>query len=92
MNKDLLHQRFWWVVFLLFLSVEVMAQQLTFSHPHGFCTAPFSLEISMEEGVWEEGDIIHYTLDASEPTAASAIYSEPLPTSPQPPTSLWTMC
>lgn len=78
MNKDLLHQRFWWVVFLLFLSVEVMAQQLTFSHPHGFCTAPFSLEISMEEGVWEEGDIIHYTLDASEPTAASAIYSEPL--------------
>ena len=78
MEEKRLHQRVGCAFCLLFLSVGVMAQKLTFSQPHGFCNAPFSLEISLEEGALEEGTTIRYTLDASEPTAASALYQEPL--------------
>ena len=52
------------------------AQQLTFSQPHGFYEAPFSVELAVSDSVAHDDAIIRYTLDGSEPTAASAAYTK----------------
>ena len=53
-----------------------MAQQLSFSQPHGICDAPFQLTITRKDA--HHGLNIRYTLDGSEPTQQSAAYSSPL--------------
>ena len=53
-----------------------MAQQLSFSQPHGICDAPFQLTITRSDDY--HGLTIRYTLDGSEPTQQSAAYSSPL--------------
>lgn len=53
-----------------------MAQQLSFSQPHGICDAPFQLTITRSDDY--HGLTIRYTLDGSEPTLQSAAYSSPL--------------
>ena len=53
-----------------------MAQQLSFSQPHGICDAPFQLTITRSDD--HPGLTIRYTLDGSEPTLQSAAYSSPL--------------
>jgi len=58
--------------------VDVRAQQIKFSQPHGFCDAPFSLQISVEDSVAYDQATIRYTLDGSEPTATSKAYQAPL--------------
>ena len=52
---------------------RAQAQQPVFSRQHGFCEQPFQLVITSPAG-----QAIHYTLDASEPTAASTLYTAPL--------------
>lgn len=56
------------------------AQSLQFSQPHGFYDQPFTLQIDNAEGssVLPSGASIRYTLDGSEPTMQSAIYTQPL--------------
>jgi len=54
------------------------AQQFQFSQPHGFYDKPFSLEITWDEAQTHQDATIRYTLDGSEPTKASAAYSQPL--------------
>ena len=59
-------------------SATCAAQRLVFSHPHGFYDTPISLTVG-----WEDGDLppeaqIRFTLDGSEPTAASEVISTPL--------------
>lgn len=53
-----------------------MAQQLSFSQPHGICDAPFQLTITRSDD--DHGLTIRYTLDGSDPTQQSAAYSSPL--------------
>ena len=59
----------------LSFSVALSAQPLTLSHPHGIYDTPFALTISQAQA---DGSTIHYTLDGSEPTAASTPYTTPL--------------
>ena len=60
------------------LITNTKAQKLTFSQPHGFCDAPFSLEMAVEDSVAHPQATIRYTLDGSEPTDASKAYTSPL--------------
>lgn len=62
------------VAALLACSMPMVAQKLSFSHPHGFCDAPFSLDVTAPDDVMTEGTVIRYTLDCSEPVATSALY------------------
>jgi len=50
------------------------APEPQFSQPGGFYEAPFLLELSSSSAEY----VIHYTLDGSNPTDSSAIYSEPI--------------
>ncbi len=59
------------------VTMPLMAQTLTFSHPHGFYDAPFSTEVVCDEEL-PLGATIRYTMDGSEPTANSPVYSVPL--------------
>ena len=55
------------------------AQHLTFSQPHGFCEAPFSLTISATgDNPLPEDAVIRYTVDGSVPSLKSEIYTLPL--------------
>jgi hypothetical protein len=54
----------------------VKAQQLTFSQPHGFYDAPFSVELAVSDSISHDDATIRYTLDGSEPTTASAAYTK----------------
>ena len=54
------------------------AQKLTFSQPHGFCDAPFSLTIAVTGNALPEGAVIRYTVDGSAPTLESQVYTNPL--------------
>ena len=56
--------------------LSLCAQKLTFSQPHGFCDAPFSLTITGD--ALPEDAVIRYTVDGSMPTLASTAYSQPL--------------
>lgn len=49
------------------------AQPVTFSQPGGIQDGPVTLTLSAQEGM-----TIYYTLDGSEPTASSMVYSGPL--------------
>lgn len=67
-------------LFLFFshaLSGHVMAQTLSFSVPHGFYEEPFIVSIRCDSSL-AEGVAIHYTLDGSEPTVGSQVYTQPL--------------
>ena len=57
--------------------LTVGAQQLAFSHPHGFYDSPFSLTITSAEDT-PEGAEVRYTLDGSCPSASSLLYTHPL--------------
>ena len=59
-------------------TVGAMAQRVTMSQPHGFCTTAFSLSMAVEEAENPESWTIHYTLDSSTPTATSPAYVKPL--------------
>ncbi len=63
---------------LLLLPMAMSAQQLEFSHPHGFYTEPFVLTITQQDGQPADGLDIHYTLDGSWPTTNSPRYQQPL--------------
>ena len=65
-------------VSLLMGAIGVMAQRVTLSQPHGFCKAPFTLSMAVEEAENSEGWTIRYTLDSSTPTASSTAYTKPL--------------
>ncbi|MBP5340272.1 MAG: CotH kinase family protein [Prevotella sp.] len=68
--------RFFFIIVLLACILapwRMQAQQPVFSQQHGFCEEPFLLTITSPAG-----QDIRYTLDASEPTAASPLYSAPL--------------
>ena len=56
--------------------LSLCAQKLTFSQPHGFCDAPFSLTITGD--ALPEDAVIRYTVDGSVPTLTSTAYSQPL--------------
>ena len=60
------------------MPLSLCAQKLTFSQPHGFCDAPFSLTIGVTGNALPEGAVIRYSVDGSAPTLASQIYSQPL--------------
>lgn len=49
------------------------AREVRFSHDGGVQTGPIQLELSAEDGM-----TIYYTLDGSEPGAASAVYTGPM--------------
>ena len=59
-------------------SMNIMAQHVTLSQQHGFCDAPFSLSMAVEDGEGSEGWTVHYTVDSSTPTMTSPVYTEPL--------------
>ncbi len=59
------------------VAMPLMAQTLTFSHPHGFYDAPFLAEVICGEEL-PAGATIRYTMDGSEPTADSPVYSVPV--------------
>lgn len=72
---------------LMFLSLEAKpleddgassSQALSFSKPHGFYDSPFTLTLSGCEDMIASGGKIHYTLDGSEPTSASPVYTSSL--------------
>jgi|LFRM01.1.fsa_nt_gb hypothetical protein len=52
----------------------VRLEAVRFSKAGGYMTAAFPLELSSEEGA-----VIRYTLDGTEPHAASALYTDPIP-------------
>ncbi len=58
--------------------LSLCAQKLTFSQPHGFCDAPFSLTIAVTGNALPEGAVIRYTVDGSAPTLESQVYTNPL--------------
>ena len=63
----------WWGLVLTFVLLpwRTQAQDVVFSHQHGFYDEPFALTIEADV----EGDAtLRYTLDGSEPTASSAVY------------------
>ncbi len=56
------------------LPVETCLPKVIFSHKHGYCSEPFTLELFAEEGTQ-----IRYTLDGTNPTKMSGtLYQEPL--------------
>ena len=59
-------------VSLLMGAIGVMAQRVTLSQPHGFCNAPFTLSMAVEEVESEVDWTIRYTLDSSTPTASGS--------------------
>lgn len=59
-------------------AICVMAQHVTLSEPHGFCDAPFTLSMAVEEAGESTNWTIRYTLDSSTPTATSPAYTMPL--------------
>lgn len=66
---------------LLLISMSLMgfaADQLKFSKKHGFCDTPFELTIKDDAGLATGTAQIRYTLDGSEPTAESRLYSAPI--------------
>ena len=66
--------RIWCQLLLVMLwPLMAQAQPIAFSHQHGFYDEPFTLTIQHDEGLE-----VRYTLDASEPTAYSRLYSKPL--------------
>ena len=62
---------------LALLPIVMQAQQLEFSQPHGFYDQAFTLTIANAPGEKSlpEGATIRYTLDGSEPTQQSALYT-----------------
>ena len=66
------------IVLGVLMSLSLSAQKLTFSQPHGFCDAPFSLTIAVTGNALPEGAVIRYTVDGSAPTLESQVYTNPL--------------
>lgn len=61
---------------ILLLSVFFsFAQTLSLSKKHGFCDEPFMLTVTDKDNLVGEGATIRYTLDGSEPTIQSTLYS-----------------
>ncbi len=58
-------------------SVPVVAQTLSFSQPHGFYDKTFSVAVLCDT-VLPAGAAVRYTLDGSEPTLGSPLYTGPL--------------
>lgn len=59
-------------------AVTLLAQRVTLSRPHGFCTGSFQLSMSVEGGEGSDSRTVRYTLDSSTPTSSSPAYEEPL--------------
>ena len=74
--KQILYRLFS-VLFMMTATIPFFAQTLTFSQPHGFYDAAFSTEIICDEELPVEVPI-RYTLDGSEPTDNSPVYSAPI--------------
>ena len=68
---------FYLILASMCVTIWANAQKLRFSQPHGFYDAEFTTEILCDVDL-PEGVIIHYTLDGSEPTLESPIYTRPL--------------
>ncbi len=68
---------FYLILASMCVTIWANAQKLRFSQPHGFYDAEFTTEILCDVDL-PEGVIIHYTLDGSEPTLESPIYTQPL--------------
>ena len=68
---------FYLILASMCMTIWANAQKLRFSQPHGFYDAEFTTEILCDVDL-PEGVIIHYTLDGSEPTLESPIYTQPL--------------
>lgn len=56
---------------LSFLTISTVQAQVTFNRQHGICRAPFVLRVSGSQ----EGSVIRYTLDGSEPLAESTQFT-----------------
>ena len=78
--KQILYRLFS-VLFMMTATIPFFAQTLTFSQPHGFYDAAFSTEIICDEELPVEVPI-RYTLDGSEPTDNSPVYSAPIHINP----------
>ena len=59
-------------------SLDMSAQRVVFSHPHGFCESAFLLELTAEDVLPATEYNICYTLDGSMPTSASLHYTQPI--------------
>lgn len=77
MTRKLLFVCLYAVMAACTVPLQVVAQQPLFSHRHGFCEGPFALSLTLPDSV-AEGTVIRYTVDASEPTSASTLYTEPI--------------
>ena len=77
-NMKLRNIRLWMALCVLACALSATAQPLTFSQKHGWCDAPFSLEIRRTGAMLAADVKVYYTLDGTEPTTSSAQYNAPL--------------
>ena len=66
-------------LFILLLSLSASAQtpEIVFSQPHGFYSSSFQLAMDWKQVDGHDGLNIRYTLDGSEPTTVSKVYTAP---------------
>jgi len=72
--------RYFTLLFFLFPFSFLLsaAHKVQFSQPHGIYEQPFYVTLSDTTGQLVDGAQIRYTLDGSEPTSQSTLYTEPL--------------
>lgn len=60
------------------VQATAVPQGITFSMPHGFYDSPFQLSITCGDDLLVDGGAIHFTLDGSEPTNESPVFTAPI--------------